>query len=293
MSAGPPSVDLGSEREIDLGRWRAAIRARLWWVIAGLVIGLVIGGLYSLRGASTYSATVTIQPAQPESPTGGAVLNYTSSPAAIQLIVTSTAATDYAAKVAKMPASKLAGSVSTASVSTGAGPVTTRGTVLIEVTVAIDNKVEAAAAANALGNYVVQQTEGQYVRDSLQTYAETDASYVVELHALSLQINTLSREIAVDQNQPLIDKLVLDSAYADAVQRQGTYEQQLSENQESADLANEVYVAQIINKAASSKVTSRSRKDSVVFGGVIGLLIGLIVALYLGLRRPARPVRTA
>jgi capsular polysaccharide biosynthesis protein len=192
-----------------------------------------------------------------------------------------------------MPADKLAGSVSTASVSTGAGPVTTRGTVLIEVTVAIDNKVEAAAAANALGNYVVQQTEGQYVRDSLRTYAQTDATYVTELHALALQINSLSHEIAVEQNLPLIDKLVLDSAYADAVQRQGNYEQQLSENEESADLANEIYVAQIISRAASSKVSSRSRKDSVVFGGVIGLLIGLIVALYLGLRRPARPVRTA
>ena len=57
-------------------------------------------------------------------------------------------------------------------------------------------------------------------------------------------------------------------------------------------LAEDIEVAQIINLAASSKVTSRSRRDSVVFGGVIGLLIGLIVALYLGLRQPARPVRT-
>ncbi len=56
-----------------------AFLARRWFVVAGLVVGVVIGGLYSLSGGSTYQATVTIQPAQPFTPSGTAVLNYSSS----------------------------------------------------------------------------------------------------------------------------------------------------------------------------------------------------------------------
>src|SRR5580693_5972981 len=155
MSAGTPSVDLGAEREIDLRRWREAVISRWWFVVVGLVIGLVVGALYSLSGASTYSSTVTIQPAQPFSPTGGAVLNYSSSPLAINLLVSSPSALAYAAGIAHMPVGQLSGHVSTASISTGAGPVATRGTVLIEITVSLPQKERSQTTANALGQYVV------------------------------------------------------------------------------------------------------------------------------------------
>lgn len=292
MSVGPPSVDPGSEREIDLGRWRDAIRARLWFVIVGLVLGLVIGGLYSTKGASTYSATVTIEPAQPFGPDGQSVINYASSPLAIQLLVTATAAADYAAKVANMQPDKLAGNISTSSVLTNTGPVTQRGTVLIEITVTLPNEVEAAAAANALGTYIQSETESPYVRKSLAADKEIDAIYAADLNAVDKQLAAFQSTLNADQNLDPIDKLVIVSDYNDAIQRQGNYQTQLNTNEAAYILAQDIEVAQIISPAASSKVTSRSRRDSIAVGGVIGLLIGLIAALYLGLR-PARPARAA
>ncbi len=81
MSARNPPADLDAEREVDLRHWLDVVLARRWFVVVGLVIGLVLGGLYSLSGASNYKATVTIQPAQPFSPAGQPVLQLQRQPA--------------------------------------------------------------------------------------------------------------------------------------------------------------------------------------------------------------------
>src|ERR1700733_5947844 len=158
MSAGTVGPDLGVEREVDLRRWRDAVLARRWFLIAGLVAGLIVGGLYSLTGASTYEGTVTIQPAQPFNSAGNPVLNYTSSPVAIELLVTSARAINAAAAAAGMAPDQLDGHVSTSDVITSFGPVATRGTVLISITVSLPQEVRAVKAANELGHFVVAET---------------------------------------------------------------------------------------------------------------------------------------
>ena len=48
---------LDAEREVDLARWRRAVVA-LWWLpVAGLVLGAIVGVLYSFRGGTNYKAT--------------------------------------------------------------------------------------------------------------------------------------------------------------------------------------------------------------------------------------------
>jgi hypothetical protein len=284
MSAVRPPADLGGEREIDLRRWREAVLNNRWFVVAGLVIGLIIGGLYSLSGGSDYTATVTIQPAQPFSPTGGAVLNYSSSPLAIQLIVDSPASLANAAKVAHMPVSQLAGHVSTASISTGAGPVATRGTVLVSITVSLPQAQRAQSAADAFGLYVKNATESLYVRQSLATYAKLSTQYAERLAIVNVQISSYEQTLKTATFADPIDKLVLVSELSDAVERQGNLQTEQITNQQDFTLAENIEVAQIITPAKATKVTSRSRRDSVIFGGVIGLIIGL-----LGLR----PTRSA
>lgn len=289
MSAGNPPVDLGAEREIDLRRWREAVVSRWWFAAIGLVIGLIVGGLYSLSGASSYTATVTLQPAQPFSPTGGAVLNYSSSPLAINVLVSSRSALAYAAGVAHMPESQLAGHVSTASISTGAGPVATRGTVLIQITVSLPSKARSQTAANAFGSYVVHQTESPYVRRSLLVYRELNTSFTKRLATVNALISSYQSALTKAKLLDPIDKLVLASELNDAVARQGNLEDALYTNQQAQTLAQNIEVAQVINPAVAGKVTNRSRRDSLLFGGVIGLLIGVLVALVAGLR-PGRLV---
>ena len=85
------------------------------------------------------------------------------------------------------------------------------------------------------------------------------------------------------------DKLVLVSQLDAAISRQGTLEDDLIANQSQVVLAKNIELAQIINPAASEKVTSRSRRNSILFGALIGLIVGLLLALVVGLRtlRPA------
>lgn len=287
MSVGNPTADFGGEREIDLGRWRDAILRRRWYVVAGLVLGLVVGGLYSLSGSSSYVATVTIQPAQPFNSAGNPVLNYTSSPLAIDLLVTSAAAVGRAAAVAHMTPGELSGHISTASISTVAGPVTSRGTVLIEVSVSLAQAKRATLAANALGAYVVNETESPYVRESLRLYAQRDATWTMRLNDVDRTINQYDAVLATTKLDAF-DKLVIVTEVDAAISRQGNLEDDLIANQQAVVLAKNIELAQIINPAAASKVTTRSRRNSLLFGGLLGLIIGAIVALVIGLR-PPRP----
>ncbi len=64
------SPDLDAEREVDLARWRRAV-VRLWWLpVAGVVVGAIFGGLYSLSGGTDYKASALISLGQPVSPGG-------------------------------------------------------------------------------------------------------------------------------------------------------------------------------------------------------------------------------
>src|SRR5471032_2354153 len=108
--------DLNAEREIDLGRWKQAAMERWWLLAAGLVAGVIVGGVYSLSGGSVYQASVLLAPGQPFSPTGAPVLNYQSSPRAIEKLVTGESALKRAAKVAGIGVGALRGHVSTQTV---------------------------------------------------------------------------------------------------------------------------------------------------------------------------------
>src|SRR6266404_4719178 len=87
----PTNDDLG-EREVDLARWRKALVA-LWWIpVAGLVVGAVVGVLYSFRGGTNFKASALISLGQPVSPGGVVISGFGTNPRAISLIVSSASA---------------------------------------------------------------------------------------------------------------------------------------------------------------------------------------------------------
>ena len=88
MTGDQGAADLGAEREIDLRSWWDALRSRWWIAGIGLVVGIVIGALYSLSGGSTYNATALIAPGQIFNPSGSTpVLTYLTSQAAINTLL--------------------------------------------------------------------------------------------------------------------------------------------------------------------------------------------------------------
>jgi capsular polysaccharide biosynthesis protein len=275
-------TDAGAEREIDLGRWKQAALQRWWVVAAGLVIGAVIGGLYSLSGGSVWQASVLIAPGQAFSPNGAPILNYLSSPLGINDLVTGEATIKEAARKAGVPVSNLRGHVSTQSVLTGAGSAASRGTVLVKITVQLHQGARTEAAANALGAIVKRQTTSSYVQKSVGVVQSSITSYESQLKALAVRIDELNKAIP-NEHDPLT-KIVLVSQLDNAAQRQATMSNNLAIARQQLALAQNVEYAQIIQQASAVKTTARSRRNSTLVGALIGLVVGLIVAIALDLR---------
>jgi len=282
--------DLGAEREIDLGRWKQAAVERWWLVAAGVVAGIVVGALYSLSGGSVYQASVLLAPGQPFSPTGAPVLNYQSSPRAIEKLVTGESALKRAAEKAGIGVGALRGHVSTQTVATGASSSTaSRGAVLLEITVQLSKKRHAEDAANALGDIVKSDTS-PYVQQSIVAYA-------TKISDLQAQLAALQKRIVVDTaalNSPGltdVEKLIAASQLDNAQTRFGTISDNLSLAQQQQTLAKTVELAQIIEPAVGHKTTARSRRNSILVGLLIGLVAGLIAAI--GADTRARHTRPA
>jgi uncharacterized protein involved in exopolysaccharide biosynthesis len=288
MTGYQGAADLGAEREIDLRSWLDAFRSRWWIAAVGLVIGVVVGGLYSLTGGSTYTATALIAPGQAFNPAGNtAVLTYLTSQTAINAIATAPATLAAAAAEAGIGPGELAGHVSTAGVNENTGQVSSaspsRSAVLIAITVDQNTGRKAEDAANAIARIVQQHTTSPYVLQSIAINTARLAGYQARLNTLKLKINALTkalREPGLTLNEALLLTIQLDEA-------QGAYDQtqnaQLT-TQQSQSLSEQVEKTQIIELAKAQKSTARSRRNSVLFGALIGLIVGAIVAIVVGLR---------
>src|ERR1700748_3220294 len=104
------------EREVDLGRWRRAV-VSLWWLpVGGLVIGAIVGVLYSFHGTTNYKAAALISLGQPTSPGGALVNGFGTNPRAVSQIVSGAAFQEQAANAADMRPGALRGHVSVAQV---------------------------------------------------------------------------------------------------------------------------------------------------------------------------------
>jgi uncharacterized protein involved in exopolysaccharide biosynthesis len=289
MSADRSATDLGAEREIDLRKWRDALVARWWIALAGLVAGVVVGAVYGLSGGSAYTATALIAPGQAFNPSGNTqVQTYLTSQAAINKIATSNLTLEEAANKAGIGVGQLRGHVTTAAVDQNTGSTTsstTRNAVLVEITVQLSKKKKSEDAANAIANVVKSTTTSPYVNQSIAIIASRLKSYAARLITEKQRVNASAKALAqtgLTIDQSLLLSIQADTALANYDQTQNA---QLTAQQQQI-LSEQIEKTQIIQRAVAQKTTARSRRNSVAVGALIGLIIGAIVAMYLGLRRP-------
>ena len=273
-----PTADTGAEREIDLARWRRAV-VRLWWLPAvGLVIGAILGGIYSLRGGSNYKATALISLGQPTSPGGALVPSYGTNPRAVSQIVSGATYQEQAANAADMRPAALRGHVSVAQVgSAGAGA--TRTTPLISLTVTGAHPKNVAAAANVLAGIVVQQTTASYVKTKLETFRATLENVKSQLAGITAQLKVINAALVAAKKLDPLQQLVIVGQENNAETRQGNLIAQEETLQQQIVFAQEVEAAKIVEKATAVKASAHSHSSSVLVGALIGLLLGAAVAV--------------
>ena len=204
-----PRHDSLDEREVDLGRWRRAV-VTLWWIpVVGLVLGAIIGALYSLRGTSTFKAASLISLGQPVSPGGVVIASFGTNPRAVSQIVSSASAQAQAERDAGMRSGALRGHVSVAQVGTATGAGAARATPLISLTVQGANVAKTEAAANALARRVVALTTAPYVGTKIRTYQQVLETTNTQLSSINVRLAALNRAVEKSNLAPL-DQLVLD-----------------------------------------------------------------------------------
>src|SRR3954469_15960292 len=270
--------ELDAEREVDLARWRRAVVA-LWWLpVGGLVLGAILGVLYSSRGGTNYKATALISLGQPTSPGGALVPSYGTNPRAVAQIVSGAAYQEQAANAADMRPSALHGHVSVGTVgSAGAGA--TRTTPLISLTVTGSHGKNVAAAANALAKIVVAHTTASYVSTKISTFQTTLDNVEHQLNGLTQQLATINKALAASKNLDPLQQLLIVAQQNNAETRQGNLIAQQETLQQQLAFAKKVEAAVIAEPAAAVKSAAHSKSTSIAVGALLGLIAGAVLAI--------------
>jgi uncharacterized protein involved in exopolysaccharide biosynthesis len=272
------SAEPDAEREVDLARWRRAVVA-LWWLpVAGIVIGAVVGVLFSFRGGSNYKATALISLGQPVSPGGAVIASFGTNPRAVSQITSSASAQAEVEQKAGMGSGALRGHVSVAQVGTATGSGAARAAPLISLTVTGVSPTKVAKATDTLADLVVGRTTAPYVGTKIATYESVLKTTNNQLTSITKRLAVLDRAVA-QSHLSAIDQLVLVSQVDNAEQRQGNLLDQKATTQQQLAFAQEVESAKVITTAKAEKASAHSKPSSLLVGAFIGLIVGAIVAI--------------
>jgi subunit length determinant Wzz-like protein len=264
----PPSrgFDPEAEQEVDFAKYVRLLAVRWWLLLAGVVVGAVIGYLISLGGTQVYSAAATVYLGQPYSPTGGTLVqNPQTNPSAVGAVVQSQSVQNTVANLCDAKAAEFKKGISTQAMATGSSSKGSAAQVnpLVKVSVQAKQGKLAACAANGLADKVVKQL-GAYP-------ARKIANLRAHIAFDNQDIKTIQAAIA-NPNISDTNKLILQTTLRSDQLDKTTNSQLLL-------LATQVERPQVLARAAAEKITARSRRNTVVISALIGLILGAIAAL--------------
>ena len=273
----PDFSELDEESEVDLRRYWSALVARWWLPVAGLVAGLIVGYLFTLGGNQVYEATALVSLGTPYSGTSP-IQGLQTNPTYVDKIVHSEYAARIAAAKAGLRPGQVRNNVSSRAVSTGKGTAKSGQTPLYEITLtgAVPKKVQTATVS--LADQIINQLSG-YVDTKIAGYKALLASLNEQLAFNQQRIDQANAAIAASGNLSPIDRLVLTTQADNAIQARGTLLESQTTNQGQLSLAEDVELPRILAPPVPTKTTARSTRNSMLVGGVIGLILGIIAAL--------------
>jgi hypothetical protein len=270
-----PDPDLDAEREVDLGRYLDALVARWWLPLLGLVVGIVLGYLLAIGGKEVYRAQATVYVGTPYGPGGNATLqSLATNPNSVGRIARGQQTIEEVSQESGMSPRELRAGVSTRAIRSG-GPKTAPNQ-LYAVSVKGDRRAEVSAATAAIADRIVQEVGG-YARLKRRTFQQQLASDNRQLEAIDRVVNDAESQLAGASGS---DRLTLATLLLTAEQRRGTLEQDRLQAQQLLALAEQVELPRVIDRGAATKTTARSTRNSVAVAGLIGLIIGLLAALF-------------
>jgi hypothetical protein len=267
--------DPDAEREVDLGRYLDALVARWWLPLLGLVVGVLLGYLLAVGGKEVYQAQATVYVGTPYGPGGNATLqSIATNPNAVGRIARGQETIEAVSRESGMSPRELRAGVSTRAIRTGAPR--TAPNQLYAVTVKGDRRGEVNAATAAIAERIVDEVGG-YARLKRRTYQEQLASDNRQLEEIDRVVEETQAQLGQASG---IDRVSLATLLLTAEQRRGALEQDRLQTQQLLALAEQVELPRVIDRGAATKTTARSTRNSIAVAGLIGLIVGLLAALF-------------
>jgi uncharacterized protein involved in exopolysaccharide biosynthesis len=278
--SAPRVTPLEAEQEVDFARHTRTVFARWWLVLACAVVGALLGWLFSAAQTSDVNrAEATVYLGDPTTAFGNsAVQTVSTNPAAIRQVARSDEVVQDVASAVGIDPDKLRGAISTSAIAgtTRSGQQTTQ---LYEISVrGAFAKAEVAEAANLIAAEVVERTS-VYVTAKIQSFEERLEALERELASNERRIQEL--EAAASQNRGLtpIERLVLVSLIGSAEDRRFDLVDERTDTELLLTQARQIESGQVIAEARAAEVTPRSSRSSLVVGGLVGLIVGIGLAL--------------
>ena len=269
----PP--DLDAEREVDIGHYLDALVTRWWLPLAGLVVGIALGYLLALGGNQVYKAEATVYVGTPFSPGGGApIQGLATNPNTVARIARGQETIQAVSSESGMSPRELRAGISTRAIKSGLAK--TAPNQLYVVSVQGSHKTEVSKATAGIAERIVKQVGG-YARLKRKTFQEELASDNRQLAALDQHMEEVQAEMGRASGT---ERLTLATLLLTAEQRRGTLEQDRLQARQLLALAEQVELPSILDRGAATKTTARSTRNSTAVAGLIGLIIGLLAALF-------------
>jgi capsular polysaccharide biosynthesis protein len=256
------TIDPEAEQDVDFGRYWRLLAARWWLPAAGLVVGAVIGYLIALGGNQVFKATADLYLGQPYTASGNVQLQAAqTNPSSVRVIAHAESVIVRAANQCKAKPSLFRGGISTQSV---AGAIAKNGqTPLVSLTVQSRKRKVASCTANAIAASVVDKLSA-FANQKIANFRAQVALYNSDIKSINDALGGTSVSST--------DKLILLQRLANDQQNKLLTSQQLLQ-------ATQVEKPSVLTGAHATKVTARSRRNTVVVAALIGLVLGAIVAL--------------
>jgi capsular polysaccharide biosynthesis protein len=262
MSTPQHSFDPEAEQEVDFGRYLRLVAARWWLVVAGLILGAVIGYAVSLGGGQRYQATATLYLGQPYSASGNVQLQAAqTNPSTVRVLAHARIVIDAAAAQCKTKPATIAGGISTQTVS---GNIAKNGqTPLVSLSVQTAKPRVASCAANAIAKAVITK---------MSAFANQKiANFRSQIGNDEKQIAVINKALQ-SSSVSSTDKLVLEL-------RLGTLDDTKLSTAQLLLQASQVEAPNVLVGAAAQRITARSRRNTAVVAAVIGAILGALAAI--------------
>ena len=125
---------------------------------------------------------------------------------------------------------------------------------------------------------MVDKTSG-YVDVKIKAQEELLAAQTRQLAQIENQTSEVTAAVGSGQGLSQVERLILSTQLSLYEQQRGQLLEQQAETRQLLELARQVERGRVLTKAVATKVPARSPKSSIVAGAVIGLLVGIALAL--------------